>query len=211
MAIPVGALLEISNVGELFGNEVRNVWQYEVTTSAPSITAAHVAEAWWNHVKAVLRGIPTTNIGGSFRSVEVRELNNPTGALGSYGIPSSEWAGTRTPGTEAQILMPFSAVGVRLDVGTRVTRPGQKRFAGLVEGDQNSGEVQAGVRNAVITAMTLMIASMTLGAPAATMTLKPVVVRKDALGAVTAQQSITSYTINPYVTSQNTRKFGRGA
>ena len=211
MPFTSGTLIEISNVGELFGSETRNVWQYELESSLATVSAAQVGEAWWHHVKTGLRGIVTTNIGGCYRSVEVRELNNPAGELGSYGIPSGEWAGTRSPGTEAGILMPFAAVGVRLDVGTRVTRPGQKRFAGLVEGDQNGGLIQAGVQTAVEAAMDTMVAVMILGAPAATLTLRPVVCRKNAAGVVTAHQNIEGYTINPNVTSQNTRKFGRGA
>jgi hypothetical protein len=211
MAITIGALLEICNVGELFGNEVRNVWQYEVDTSVPTITAANIAEAWWQHVKAAMRGVPTTNIGGAFRTVEVRELNNPSGALGTYGIPSSEWAGTRSPGSEAQILPPFAAVSVRLDVGTRVTRPGQKRLGGLVETDQNGGLIQSAVQAATETLMDLMIQSMTLGAPAATFTMTPIVCKKDGVGAVVAHQGIDSYTISPYVSTQNSRKFGRGS
>lgn len=211
MAIEVDALLEICNVGEVFSNEVRNVWQYHVTTSAPTITAAHVAEGWWNHNKVVLRGIVPSTVSGLFRNVEVRELNNVAGALGTYGVPAAEQAGTRTPGTQGDLQPPFVSAGVRLNVGTRITRPGQKRFAGLVEGDNLGGQLQSGLKTAIDTAMAQMIASMTLGAPAATMTLQPIVCRKDAAGYVTAFQPIESWSVNQYLTSQNTRKFQRGA
>lgn len=210
MAITVGALLEVSIGGEANNNAVFNVWQYEVTTSFPAITAENVAEAWWQHVKAVYRGIAATNYSGLFRQVMVRELNAPTGAFGSWAIPSAEWAGTRSPGSAAEFLPTFNAAGVRLNVGTRVTRPGQKRFCGLVESDNNSGSLTAGVLTAIDNAMVVMIASMTLGAPAATMVLRPVVTRKDATGVVTAHQPIGSYSTNNLVTSQVSRKPGRG-
>lgn len=211
MAIEVGALLEISSVGEVFSNEVRNVWQYEVTTTSPTITAAHVAEGWWNHVKTVLRGIIPTTVTGYYRSVEVRELNNVAGAIGIYGIPSGEQAGTRSATGGGDIMPPYVAAAVRLNVGTRSTRPGQKRFGGVLEGDNVNGQLQTALKNAIDTAMNTMISSMTLGAPAATMTLKPIVCRKDATGFVTAFQNIESWNVNQYLSTQNTRKFQRGA
>lgn len=210
MAILTGALLEVSINGEANNNAVYNVWQYEVGTTAPTITAENVAEAWWQHVKAVYRAVAATNYSGLFRQVMVRELNAPTGAFGTWAIPSAEWAGTRSPGSAAEFLPTFNAAGVRLNVGTRVTRPGQKRFSGLVESDNDSGSLTAGVLTALDNLMVVMIASMTLGAPAATMTLQPIVVRKDAMGAVTAHQTIGSYSTNNLITSQVSRKPGRG-
>lgn len=211
MSIQLGALLEISLSGEVFSNMVANVWQYEVTNTMVSITAEQVAEAWWNHVKTNYRAVPTSTYTGIFRKVLVRELNAPTGAYGTYGIPLAERTGTRSPGSSSDILPLFNAVGVRLNVGSRATRPGQKRFAGLNEDDQTSGGLTTAVVSAVNTLMTQMIASMTLGAPAATMVLKPVVVRKDVTGTVVAHQAITSFSVNTNVTSQVSRKLGRGA
>lgn len=211
MSIEIGALLEISVSGDVFSNQVMNVWQYEVTNTMATITAEHVAEAWWNHVKDNYRAVPTSTYTGLFRNVFVRELNTPTGAYGSYGIPASERAGTRSPGSSSDILPIFNAVGVRLNVGTRATRPGQKRFCGLNEDDQSSGSLQTAVSTAVGTLMDQMIESMTLGAPAATMVLMPIVCRKDVLGNVVAHQAITSYSLKSAVTSQVSRKLGRGA
>lgn len=211
MPILVDALLEISSVGEVFSNEVRNVWQYQVITTAPTITAAHVGEAWWNNVKTVLRGIIPTSVPGYYRSVEVRELNNIEGAIGIYGIPAGEQAGTRSATGGGDIMPPYVAVAARLNVGTRATRPGQKRFGGVLEGDNVNGQVQTALKNAVDTAMAHMIQTLTLGSPAAAMTLLPIVCRKDSQGFVTAFQNIESWNVNQYLSTQNTRKFQRGA
>jgi hypothetical protein len=211
MAISVGALLEVSVSGEVFSNAIYNVWQYEVTTSVPTITAEQVAEAWWANVKTNYRAVPTSTYTGLFRLVRVRELNAPTGAFGAYGIPIAERGGTRSPGSSSDILPIFNAAAVRMNVGTRVTRPGQKRFCGLNEDDQTNGQLQTAAVSAVNTLMTQMIASMTLGAPAATMTLKPIICRKDVTGAVVASQPVTSFTVNTFVSSQVSRKIGRGA
>lgn len=211
MAIEIGALLEIAVQGVNQSNLVMNVMQYEVTTSAPTITAENAAEAWWGHVKATYRSVATTYYDGLFRQVQVRELNNPAGAFGTYAVPLAEQGGTRSPGASPQGLPPFCAVGVRLNVGTRVTRGGAKRLMGLMEADQDNGVLVAGVVSAAQAWADFMIQGMTLGAPAATMTLLPIVCRKDATGVVTAHQSIQSAGVNLNVTSQNTRKYGRGA
>lgn len=210
MSIQIGALLEVSVAGLNTGGQAMNVWQYEVTNTMTTITGENVAEAWWNHVKVKYRAIATAYYDALFRTVLVRELNAPTGAYGTYSIPLAEQAGTRSMGSSPQGLPPFCAVAARLNVGTRVTRPGQKRFAGLLEIDQDNGLLASSVASVAQDTMDFMIQSMTLGVPAATMVLKPVVCRKDAVGTVTAHQGIESASIGLYVSTQNSRKFGRG-
>jgi len=58
--------------------------------------------------------------------------------------------------------------------------------------------------------MLVMAAGMILGAPAALVQLDPIVTRKDATGAVTAHQPVTGFLIASQVTSQVSRKPGRG-
>jgi hypothetical protein len=211
MAIQVGDLLEIAVDGVNGGTQVMNVFQYAVDTSAPTISAEQVGEAWWSHVKATYRSVATTYYDGLFRSVSVRMLNDNTGPFGTYAIPLAEQGGTRSMGASPQGMPPFCAVGIRLNVGTRVTRGGSKRLVGLLESDQDNGLVSSPVITAAQAWADFMISSMTLGAPAATMTLTPVVTRKDAAGTVTAHQSITSASVGLYVTTQNSRKYRRGA
>lgn len=210
MSIPNDALLEISVTGLNTGGQAMNVWQYQVGNTAAPITAENVAEAWWNNVKVKYRQVATTYYDALFRSVMVRELNEPAGAYGSYAIPTAEQGGTRSMGTSPQGLPPFCCVGVRLNVGTRVTRPGQKRFPGLLEIDQDNGLLASGVVSAALDTANYMIQTLTLGAPALAMTLSPIIVRKDAQGTVTAYQPIRSASVGLYVTTQNSRKFGRG-
>lgn len=211
MAIEIGTLLEVAVQGVNQSNQVMNVMQYVVSTSVPTITAENVAEAWWNHVKDTYRSVATSYYDGLFRQVQVRELNDPTGAFGTYAVPLTEQGGTRGMGASPQGLPPFCAVGVRLNVGTRVTRGGAKRLMGLMEADQENGVLVSSVVDAAQAWADFMIQSMTLGAPAATMTLLPIICRKDAAGVVTANQSIQSASVNLNVTTQNTRKYGRGA
>lgn len=211
MAISDGALIEISNVGNVSGQQVRNVWQYEVTSGLPTVTAVDIAQAWWNHVKATFRALVPTSFTTAFETVEMRELNAPTGLLGAYGIPPAEQPGTRSPGAGSEALPFFNAVSIRLNVGTRTTRPGHKRICCLVETDNNSGILQSSARTPAEALGTLMVSSMTFGAPAALLVVRPIVTRKDSLGNVVAFQGIQDATVGTYISSQNSRKVGRGA
>ena len=212
MTYPNGVPTEITMVMSHIGQQVLNVWQYTSGNVAVGVEAVHIAEAWWNHVKATYRALAITGLSPSpFQSVRIRELNNPVGAYAEFSVPSGEQAGTRTPPTQAQLLPPYTAAAVRLAVGTRTTRPGQKRLPFLCEEDNASGNLQSAFNALVVSFMNNMDGIITLGAPAATATLTPIVVSKDTAGNVTASQAWTTYVISPYISTQNTRKIGRGA
>jgi hypothetical protein len=149
--------------------------------------------------------------GDVFRSVRVRELNSPTGDYAEFAIPPAERVGTRANPAGMDLLPPYVASGVRLVVGTRATRPGQKRFPFLVESDQSNGALGGHMFPIISVLMNAVDSDFTLGAPAALTELRPIVTRKDAQGNVLAAQPWTTYLINTFVTTQNTRKYGRGA
>lgn len=206
MAIGSGSLIEVVVTGSYDGQTMSNVWQYEVTSSPGGITGEEYAAAWWNNVKTVYRAVPTTPFTNAFESVSVRELDTLVGDYGVYAVPSGERAGTGSVGSEASPLPLFNAIGVRLSVGTRVTRPGQKRFSGLVEADSDNARLQSRAISAAEALMTHMVAGLTLGAPALTATMALAVVRKDVDGLPVAYQQVQGYSVNPYMTSQVSRK-----
>jgi hypothetical protein len=211
MAIDEGSLIEMA-VRQRFNDvQVINAWHYHVDSIPVTVTPVQLAEAWWNHVKTTYRALVGNNITTPFQSVYIREMNNQTGDYAEFDIPIGEKTGTRQPPTQSELLPLFCAVGVRLVVGTRATRPGQKRFAYLYEGDNNQGILGSALISLVNAHMAIMTASMLLGAPAATAVLQPIVTRRDAQGFVTAYQNIQGYLVNPFITTQNSRKPGRGA
>lgn len=95
-------------------------------------------------------------------------------------------------------------------MSTRATRPGQKRLPFLCEVDNIDGYVQAILTNLTVSWAQVITQRMVLGAPAALEVLQPIVTRKNAQGAVLASQPVTGYLVNPLVTTQNSRKLGRG-
>lgn len=193
--------------------QIETVWSYRVT-AAPigvGVTAPQLAEAWWNHVKGAYRGTVPIGFGSFFKTIEVRVVNNPAGDFGEWDVPVGEQVGTRANPTQNEILPPFVAVGVRLLVGTRATRPGQKRFSVLMEGDQNNSAAQPSVVAPVQTLMNLMSAALgPLGAPAVAFQLTPKIFRLGAFESVVASQDVVGYLVNQYVTSQVSRKIGHG-
>lgn len=211
MAIGAGTLLEITLVQSFLNSgEVLNVFQYEVGGSFGTSSAVDWAVSWWNHVKSTVRAICPSNA-SPFRSVKIREMDDPAGAYGEFSIPTGEWVGTRTP-PGGDWLPQFVSAGFRMTVGTRATRPGQKRFAYLAEGDCDGTYIAPSYLTPFTAMAAVLVNDMTLGAPVAGGLLHPIVTRKDpASGAVTAWQRVTGAVVNPLITSQVSRKFGRGA
>ena len=210
MAIVTGSKIEVVLRTALYNQVQLMVWTYNVLEIVGTPTAAHYAQGWWNHVKTGYRALAATGQGDCFKSVKVSELGNPAGEYGEYAIPAGEQSGTRTNPTDADNVPPFLAAGVRLTVATRATRPGQKRFPFLMQQDTASGTLGSAFSALVNTLMTTMVANMTLGAPAAGVVLVPNVVSLNADGSIRASQLITGFAINPYITSQNSRKFNAG-
>lgn len=211
MTIGVGSLIEVSLEMLMQGQQTMNVYQYEVVSWPGSVTPVQAAEGWWNHVKADYRAMCWTGYGSPFRAVRILELNNPSGDYATFDVPTAEQPGTRVVAGSPEMSPPFCAAGIQLTVGSRVTRPGQKRFPFLLENDMANGALTVVFTPLANALATTIVTSMVLGAPAALVDLLPIVTRKDASGAVIAHQPVGGYLLNPNVTTQNSRKFGRGA
>lgn len=209
MAIGIDTILEFSLNMIYLSQQTAMVFQYKVELMPDPGNAAEWAEGWWNFVKTTTRALCQSDQAGVFRNVKMRVPSEPDGEYGTYDIPSSEQAGTRSTGSGGQ-MPPYVAAGVQLVVGTRVTRPGQKRVPFVTEGDNTAGAMSAALQTSIAAWAAVITAPMVLSAPVAGNKLIPSVVSKDANGAITASQPITGYLINPNLTTQNSRKIGRG-
>lgn len=211
MALGVGSLIEIAIEGTVYAQQQMNTWTYLVGVYPVAVSAAQIAEAFWNHVKAAQRGVAVSLHTTMYQTVRVRELDDPAGALGSYAVPSAEQSGTRSAGTSQDAAV-FIALGASLKVATRATRAGSKRFAGLCENDMDGSAASSAARAAVQALLDVVCVPVVLGAPAALVELAPVVVKRDRVtGLPLAHQAIESATANFFLTTQNTRKVGHGA
>lgn len=106
-----------------------NVFFYQSPASAsPSATA--IGNTFKSQVLTPWKGILRTD-----NEIIQTRTHNILATLSELTQPVG-FAGTLTP---AEHLPPFNAVGVKLGVGTTLTRPGAKRLAGLVDGDVVDG------------------------------------------------------------------------
>lgn len=210
MPISAGDLFEVTLNSQVGSNRLMSVWSYEVGGSFPTVDAVHLAEAWWNYTKANYRAMIYATAGWVYTSVVVKEMNDPAGELAEWNIPTGEQQGTRTAPAAPEFLPIFNATGVRLTVGTRVTRPGQKRVYGLTETDNESGVASPAWMGLVATLVDALDGEFTLLAPALGVDLIPSVFRKDGAGDVIAHQAVTGNVPNRNITSQVSRRLGRG-
>jgi hypothetical protein len=210
MAITEGSVLQISVTGQQNGQTIMNVWQFLVTGTFSGISAGAVANAFWQATKSTYRAIAPAGYLLAFQKVFVEDISESLGDYGEYAVPTSEQPGTRDTGS-SEGMPTFNAVGVKMVVATRVTRPGQKRFAYMTEQDSVSGAVSSTLVTAVDNLMNTMVGGLVLPSPALGMDLLAVVCKKDpATGDLITQQQVVSWLINPAVTSQVSRKSGRG-
>lgn len=171
-----------------------------------------VAEAWWNDVKAAWRDLLSVgDTSARFVSVLCEEFNG-LGGLGEFAIPTAESGGTRVVDPASSLMPPYCALGVRLTVPTRTTRPGQKRLPFMMETDVEGNVVGAGFITQAEAVAVVYSSTRTLGAPVALGTLTPKIVSRDPVtGSITAAQDVGGYVVNPYITSQVSRRRGHGS
>jgi hypothetical protein len=131
---------------------------------------------------------------------------------GEYAIPPGERLGTRSATGLGDFMPAYVAVGCRLSVTTRSTRPGQKRFPFALEGDNVNGRVGDAFLTLCGAVAALYSTPLIMGSPVATGTLTPQIVRfnKDD-GSLVAQQEAVGYVLNGSFTSQVSRRPGHGS
>jgi hypothetical protein len=212
MPIVVGGRIKIILRWEQAAQKCEVVQWYR-TDGAAFLTADMdgVLEAYWNDIKTVWRAMIVDFPFFKFTELVGAE-ENPAGAFGSYSIPLAEQQGTRAATGLGNFLPSFAAAGVRLNVATRVTRPGSKRLPGVMEGDNDNGTLDAGFVALADNTAEVYSVGRILGAPVATGVLHPIICRLGGSPAVpVASQDVTGHQVNQYITSQVSRKIGHGS
>jgi len=208
----VDAHIELAMRYTVLGQNCQNNYMY-FTEGAVflGVNAVQVAEAWWNDVKGVIRAMAVTSAGNmDFNSVVCRNLVDG-GELGEFAVPVGERQGTRDPAGLGQILSGVIAAGIRFTVGNTTTRPGQKRYPFMVEGDVSGNDIDPVFLELLEDVGAHLDQPLTLGSPVVAGVLQPVVGGTVVGGFPTVYQDIVGHVINPYVTSQVSRKRGHGS
>lgn len=194
------------------GQKCENVQFYRLTgTAFATATVLGVLEAYWNDIKTVFRSIFSTSEDVStIDSILGDEVGGGLG-FAEFSIPPDERVGTRPAADDGQWLNSFSAIGARLTVGSRVTRPGQKRFPSLREGDVIGNSLTPAIVDIYDPVFDIFAEQRVLGAPVATGVMQPEVGKSVPTGFPSVFQDVTGKVVNTNVTTQVSRKIGRGA
>lgn len=192
------------------GSAVQNVWSTMCDGTFGSVDMAAVAEAYWAHISSEFRGLYLALLGDVFVGLKYEDQTDQTGAFGEYAITGASRVGTRTIGVATDPAANFLACGLRLTVGTRATRPGQKRLFGLTEYDIGTNTIVGPYLTAAAAVGQVLADTATLGIPAAGVELRTVICRTDETGAILAHQDVTGYVVNTVLTSQRSRRLGHG-
>jgi len=210
----VGNLIQITVSTRFSGNELRNIFHYEVTNTVGDPALSDVLEAFEAQVVPEMADVI---VGGAYiYGLHGENLTDET------SIADLDLALTH-PGTRAGDAMPmFNALGIKLIRTTKATRQGQKRFGPVSETDSTSGVFTSGLITAAEALGAVLIAELDADDGAGNSATLIPVIYGEALperpskrgGTLPARDSfknpIGGFSVNSLVTSQVTRKPGRG-
>lgn len=196
---------------EYLGQQCQNI-QYWRPTGAAFLTATMlgVLEAYWNDLQPTLEPVMSTSSSvNRFVSILGEEVGGG-GSFAEYSVPSAQQVGTRAGLTVPNAAPSYVNWGFRQTVGTRTTRPGQKRFPFVADSDMDGNAVVVGAFLLWEPLAQHFSDTVFLGAPVATGVLEPTVGGTIVANVPTVWQDITGYVLNPNLTSQVSRKAGHG-
>lgn len=201
---------QIVDIASFLGEQAVNVYFYEQNNVlSPSDTAAELGDRFIAEVMPSIRAAQSTNV--VHQQMNVTNLFDPS----DQSIRFHSLAGTKGT-TETTSL--FEALGMVLNHDNGALRPGSKRYPGLDEVDISNGVLtNAGTLALFNTLAGVLNNTLTDGVLAAWL---PVVVgrildsgayRLPANSGEAVVGAILSAVVNTLITTQNSRKIGRGA
>lgn len=209
MAASVGDVLKVT----LFQNAdtVLNVFFYEIVQNGTEPeNYEQVGEEFWTQVGAAFRAWIPAAYTDWFDRVVVENITNEID-FGIFTITGTDRNGARVVSTDFNPL--WLCAPVRLNVGTRLTRPGQKRISGLVEADVSNGTILpaplALVQTLADTFTVMLTYDVLEAAEARPVIYGPVIPPSpsDPVGRpAPVTNPVTSATAISYMTSQRTRR-----
>lgn len=197
MPVITSGLYQIILEATYLGVQVRNSFFFEHTSSFDDL----------QDVCAVAFDDDLLPLIAATQSDEVTYQNirciNVTGILADANFDPTTLAGS-----EVGAPMPsFNAYAIRLNRTTKETRNGQKRFAGVTE--ENTSENK--VAGAFLVTLGLLADALNNAIPTPTNIFTPVIARQsDVVPANWTVNPVSTGTVSPNISTQNTRKVGRG-
>jgi len=196
----VGDVYRVLDYQAMFGSQILNVYYYEqVAAFTPDIVESEsFIQDWFTEMQPAI--------------LEVQNdiVTHPTITISSLASFTDFWSATNGGAGQVsgECLPPFVCWAIRLNRVSRIVRNGQKRYAGVSESQQENGIIGTGTPTTNLELLAEKLATIIDhdGVP----TWKPIIVRLAPGDVVTAKSDIAGGTVVG-ISSQNTRKYGRGA
>lgn len=207
MAVTNGDIFRMTISGMNGNKPVKQVSHWRVNNATAVDTAwTTLAESMWRHFREEVRAFPTTAYTELFQTVRLDTVNKPIGEFGEFGIPLTERSGTRAAGTASEKLANFLCAPIKLLVGTKATKSGSKRLAGLVEGDVNANNIVPALFEHLADIGAKYSTEADLGAPTIGVRCQPVIFRDGKGVGPSISQDVTGFAIPLSLTTQKTRQ-----
>lgn len=201
--------MTVSTINGFNSDVALNVFSYDILSISPSLTLAgsgdEIAEAWLASFGPIWANIISSSYLMSHMKIEI------------YENPLDFWEGdfaTAQAGTQSGSIMPaFTAWGFKLSRSSRLSRNGSKRFAGVTESNVDNGNPIAGILTYLDGVADWMGQTHVFDfgpGDVLNIELAPVIPHYVPLSDTWVFNPITSVAFTR-VTSQNTRKVGRGS
>lgn len=205
----LGDLYAVSSLGNLFGQEIRNVWQYEavhVSASAPDLTTRFT-----NQVLTPMAALVADNL--SWLTVEARNLFDPL----DYSLIPVSVNGAKI----GEVMPPFTNIAGLIAHNNPTIRDGRKAIAGIIENDVADGMVGSSELIAWDTFWADEVVPGVIGSGATGQVYSPVVIKRIKYIAPSGKTAyrfptniaeaewgtVTGIITSIFVRSQNSRKF----
>lgn len=207
MATAVGDVIQIIDVQTYLLQTVQNVYEFFVYELTGTVTLEEIALEWVDTVLTPVRNIQADDINHDY--LAVKNLSNGVDIWDeTTNLPGVVVSTNPSPS--------FVAVGIQLLRSTAITRHGGKRISGISD-DNITGNSLVGVALTNMPALlTALSAELNVVGADGTASLYPVIVGRYPQGSPNAGEMDLSK-LNPIqgaqfkrVTTQNTRKAGRG-
>ncbi len=211
--VQVGDLIRCSIRYTNQGEQCQTSIAYKSVVSAADRTGEAFGSDFWAHIKETWRNLQPDSSDLHTYSIFVTGLSRPEySPYGEYSVPAGETRGLRS--TASDLAPPFVAAGLRYPTGSRRIRDGQQRVSLLVEDDFQLQRLVSGIYDNVQALAAKMADPLYNQDAIATVIAVPVVVgiryTGDPPTPYEISDPIQTWIVDEYVTSQVSRKHGRG-
>lgn len=217
MAIGAGSTIRFKVFQRLREQQILNVYFFDVLAVSPGLTVpqpSFLAASFGEEYLATLRPLQSNQL--IYDRVEVDEVNGT--AIGSFIYPDPS-----TGAVNAASLPPMNAISIQLVRGDRTTRHGWKRIAGIPETATDNGVVTPSLQESWKAALLPILLPEGVpvkrfdmvndgGVPAGYVDARLIIWGGNSPSfPMGRKQNVQSLDVKPNITTQNTRKVGRGA